>query len=129
MLLGGVEMEWPIKPIGGERNRFVCHYCGLPADTLDHIPPRSCYRQGDACFQVPACNECNVLAGNTYHAEFRERCHYVKTALAKRYAHVVALPDWSADELQDMGAALKASIRKGLRLKRAAVARIAFSIR
>lgn len=42
----------------------ICAYCGVPADTLDHV--RSRYRGGNTVANnlVPACKECNCGKGS-----------------------------------------------------------------
>jgi hypothetical protein len=48
------------------RRRFLdlkpnCYFCGRPATTIDHVPPRACFPEGYAPhgFESPACKECN----------------------------------------------------------------------
>lgn len=38
-----------------------CIYCGAPADTIDHCPPRGFFegRQWPETYEFPACNKCN----------------------------------------------------------------------
>ena len=42
----------------------ICAYCGVPADTLDHVKPR--HRGGNTVADnlVPACRECNRDKGS-----------------------------------------------------------------
>lgn len=36
-----------------------CHYCGTPADTVDHLIPKSQGGTDDPTNLVPACRPCN----------------------------------------------------------------------
>ena len=91
-----------------------CYYCGLPADTIDHVIPQSFLkairRSGDdllakaitdrrRTYTVPACRECNGLAGAKYHETLDERATFVRNRLAKAHRSALATPDWSPREL------------------------------
>jgi hypothetical protein len=72
-----------------EHNQFrtridgrFCIYCGERPNTDEHFPPVT---QGLGGFILPACNECNRLAGTEWPRDFEERAGYVKRRLAKRY--------------------------------------------
>jgi hypothetical protein len=99
---------------GIEQDANPCYYCGLPADTIDHVIPRSILkavrRSGDEIltraivdrrrtYTVAACRECNGLAGATYHETLEERVAYVRHRLAKRHRSALATPDWTPREL------------------------------
>lgn len=118
--------EWPIRLIGGERNRYVCHYCGQAAETLDHVPPRASWRTDCERFRVPSCNECNCLAGDTFHATFAERAEYIKARLSRRYAKALEQPEWTASELRGMGATMRKAIKQAMALKTLVRSRVAF---
>jgi hypothetical protein len=62
----------------GER----CCYCGERATCEDHFPPRSATYVGVI---LPACHECNALAGTEYPFEFKKRAELVKEKLGQRY--------------------------------------------
>jgi 5-methylcytosine-specific restriction endonuclease McrA len=67
-----------------KRNRYICFYCGLPAPTLDHVPPLN--KVDDLLMEfeiliytkVPACNECNRIASDEPHTDIYERQKYIK---------------------------------------------------
>lgn len=42
---------------------LTCTYCGRPADTVDHITPRSYGGTDDATNLTPACRDCNSDKG------------------------------------------------------------------
>ena len=70
-----------------------CVYCGLSADTEDHFPPQSLTHLG---VLLPACRECNSMAGTEWCFDFELRCAYVKDKLRKKYQKVLQTPDWHA---------------------------------
>ena len=47
-----------------ERDRYRCHWCGQPANTVDHLKPRC---EGGARYDprnlVAACHRCNTSRG------------------------------------------------------------------
>jgi hypothetical protein len=104
----------------GEAN--ACYYCGLPADTVDHVIPKTIIgavqRSGDEILAdaianksrrltVPACRECNGLAGWKYHETLSERTEYVRGRLAQKHRKALATPDWTPRELFGLSAALR----------------------
>lgn len=46
-----------------ERDGFTCRYCGAPADSVDHIIPRSRKGADDPDNLVAACRTCNSSKG------------------------------------------------------------------
>ena len=45
------------------RDGFLCHYCGLPAGTVDHVLPRAQGGMDTADNLVAACMTCNRRKG------------------------------------------------------------------
>jgi len=45
------------------RHSWTCHYCGGPADTVDHVIPKSQGGSDDAGNLVAACTSCNSAKG------------------------------------------------------------------
>lgn len=86
-----------------------CFYCGLPADTMDHVIPISHLAALlDAGFIkysqiVPACQECNCLAGSNVFEDFFEKRAYVRTRLQKRYKDLLKMPYWFPEQIAEMG--------------------------
>lgn len=94
-----------------------CYYCGLAASTVDHVVPRSVLEvardSGDAALAaavserrrrlvVPACSECNSLAGAVFDPTLEARKRRVKDRLQRRYRKVLATPDWHPVELMEL---------------------------
>lgn len=46
------------------RDRGVCYWCGGPADTTDHLVPKSCGGTDDPTNLVASCRTCNGRKGN-----------------------------------------------------------------
>jgi 5-methylcytosine-specific restriction endonuclease McrA len=47
-----------------ETNNYICHYCGLPATTADHIQPVSKGGTNELSNLLPACHKCNSTRQN-----------------------------------------------------------------
>jgi hypothetical protein len=100
----------------------ACYYCGMPAETTDHVIPQSLIhavkRSGDEMLllavedprrrmTVPACRECNGLAGYKYHETLADRAQYVRERLAHKHRKALATPDWEPRELFQLSATLR----------------------
>lgn len=42
-----------------EQSGYICHYCNAPANTADHIIPRSQGGSDELSNLLPACHQCN----------------------------------------------------------------------
>ena len=98
-----------------------CIYCGMPADFIDHIPPRHMRRQFielNLSFwqerEVPACRECNSVLGCRPLLTIGERRTYVKDKLRKRYAKYLRIPNWTQEELGEFGNDLRRMIQRNM---------------
>jgi hypothetical protein len=119
----GMDKWWAGRP---------CYYCGLPAETQDHVIPKSLieqYRLSDpvsvhALFAhgrtrvVPACTQCNSIAGARYHETLADRKAYVKQRLRSKYAKLLAMPDWTEEELAEVGPGLREYIHQGIETRK-----------
>lgn len=59
---------------------------------------------------VESCRECNDLLGATEIPTSIERLEAIKKILSKRYARLLALPAWTAEELNQLGDTLRGHI-------------------
>ena len=98
----------------------ACAYCGLVADTYDHVPPLSLVHalgrehfesRRIALYLVPACRECNSCLSSVPHTSVLERRAHMKRVLRRRYAKVLRMPRWSEEEMVGLGRGLVDMIR------------------
>lgn len=111
----------------------ACTYCGMPADTRDHVIPRAArgavapdvlLRVPDT---VPCCRECNSLAGDRIVCEsVAEKREEIQFLLRLRYRRLLALPDWGSEELAELGPAMRRSVRARLRERDTVLERLAW---
>ena len=101
-----------------------CLYCGLNANSLDHFPPRSMTVRG---FLLPACRECNCLAGTEYGLDLRKRINMVKEKIARKYKKILEMPVWSSDDLDELEGNIKRKVIKCQKDRRIASSRIAWN--
>lgn len=94
----------------------VCFYCGVPADSVDHVIPRSLLRDladdpqalasltaSGRVLEVDACRECNSRLGNVYDDTLEDRRARLKKKLRSRYRRLLEMPDWTDSELGRLG--------------------------
>lgn len=105
----------------------VCAYCGLPADTIDHVIPRHWLRRAQAAGMdatrvfrlrsatVPACHECNSAIGGRLFPTMRERRACAHRHIRRKYRRVLFIPDWTEAELATMSVEAQRYILTGLR--------------
>lgn len=87
-----------------------CFYCGCPAASIDHVPPRS-VRPTLIEFQVTrwpfveveACHECNCYLGAQPPWTLPERKAKVKEHLKRKYGKYLRMPNWTEHEISEMG--------------------------
>jgi len=103
-----------------------CYYCGLPADTIDHVVPQTlldrlpelhCSPTLEAD-TVPACRECNTGLGPRFYNSLAERKEAAHDYLRRRYRKLIEMPDWSDAELADLADGhLKNYVRASIALR------------
>jgi hypothetical protein len=89
------------------RDKGLCAYCGEYASDVEHVVPRVSRLP---TWTVPACHECNAIAGGTVFASFEDKAQFIKDYLAHKYRHVLDSPEWDEDELAEMGHNLRSKI-------------------
>lgn len=110
-----------------------CTYCGLVADSIDHIPPQ-CMRVvlrdlGEYIGpwkEVPACRWCNSTLGSLALLTIRERRAHIKKALRKKFKSVLSIPTWREENLAELSPGLRAYVIEGIELSRLIRARLAW---
>lgn len=112
-----------------------CVYCGLYGSTIDHIPPKTAraviISSGEykhyPFMTVRSCKECNCsILGARSLWTLHERKIFVKKAIKRRYKKILALPDWTEEELEELSPKMVDHIKKGLELKKLTLQRIEF---
>jgi hypothetical protein len=95
-----------------------CTYCGMPADTVDHLipicysrPRRPSHAAGNCGPTVPCCRECNMLLGTVPLFTVAERASELSDRLENRYRKILGAPVWTEEDLVALGPSLEASIR------------------
>ena len=104
--LGDLHVMQRDHPIG-ERMRIEgerCVYCGERATCWDHFPPYAVDQLRG--WLLPACGECNGIAGDRHPYDFVARAAYVNRALIHRYRRVLNSTPWSRAELRELGRGL-----------------------
>ena len=87
---------------GERRDIRPCWYCGVPSDSIDHVPPQRIrdflverkitkYRFAE----VWSCRECNSLLGARPIWDVHRRKRFIKQALRKKYRRYLAIPELS----------------------------------
>jgi hypothetical protein len=86
-----------------------CCYCGDPATHDEHVFPVSaldkllsvggCEILLDVLRIVPACADCNLLAGDKVFYAFEDKCRFIKGRLLARYRKALAAPHWTPEEI------------------------------
>lgn len=98
----------------------ACYYCGLLADTKDHVRPQSL---GDrAAFfassalppdiTVPACRECNCALGARFFRTLGDRKAWIKGRLRRRYRKLLQMPHWTDAELGRLSGMLRVHVEQ-----------------
>lgn len=105
--------------------RYKCHYCGLSAPTLDHIPSLanvdyilSASLDDEADFiRVPSCKECNSLAADKLHLTLHDRFIDLKLMLLEKYEKKFLMPYWDEEELEEMDDTMRHYIQAALEFR------------
>lgn len=104
-------------------SEHACAYCGVRADTVDHVPARSVrpflaetlpgrYPE----LEVPCCRECNSALG-ARGLTIAVRRTLAREAIEHRYRSVLAMPGWSDEELAELGPELRRVVEHDRALK------------
>lgn len=93
----------------------ACTYCGDTAGTIDHVPPVSWgYAVGTDAegdwVAIPCCKECNSALGERGGNTVGSRAEYMARWIRRRYRQELSMPDWSVDDLDELGKNLRSAI-------------------
>jgi hypothetical protein len=101
-----------------------CIYCGEAANSDEHFPPASYSSRG---YILPSCVECNSFAGIACPTDFEARAQFVKNKLKKKYKRHLRSPDWSNDEMSEIGFNLKTGVKVWQKQREIARDRVAWN--
>lgn len=120
-----VELVPPIRPAFPPG---VCVYCGMPADTKDHILPRTWSGDSDRrrVVTVPACRECNSAIGEAYAPTVAERREIAHRYIRRRYAKYLKYVIRGQSDLDTMGHLMRTATIDARRKHEATMARLAW---
>jgi len=107
------------------RDRCICAYCGEFALEIEHVTPR---RAGLPTWTVPACHECNALAGGKLFYTFAEKRDAIHELIRRKYRKVLATAEYDREELREMGRGLRNLLRSALDAKGIILQRLAFQL-
>jgi hypothetical protein len=108
----------------------ICAYCGLTATTLDHFTPVSVGAVFTAMgikfkrYLIPACGECNCIAGAKLFKTIGQKRHYIKGRIKEKYKKFLACPNWAESELEELGWTLRTMIEQSLQVRAITRARL-----
>ncbi len=91
-----------------------CVYCGQRATTIDHFPPIAATPRVGIILH--ACRDCNVGLQD----------FYAKARISRKYAKILKMPPWSAEELDGLTGGLRRKMLRWQRENRIAHARLAW---
>jgi ribosomal protein S27AE len=91
------------------RRHSLCAYCGEYASDVEHVIPKI---TALPTLTVPACRECNILAGKRVFSCFEHKKEFIQDKLKTRYRKLLSLPEWDAEEIAEMGPGLRRYIEE-----------------
>lgn len=111
-----------------------CHYCGMLASGVDHIPPisvRIALAESGIEGQwpikdVPCCVECNSAIGASAPFSLGDRRKIVKAFLRRKYRQCLKTPHWEEAEIACLGYGLQLLVRKNLAMRDTIRMRLAY---
>lgn len=90
------------------RDKGLCAYCGEYGDEVEHVVPRCA---GLPTYTLPACRECNGIALGRLFKSFEDKATFIRGGLSAKYQHVLQKPEWTDDEIDELGKNMRAKIR------------------
>lgn len=97
-----------------------CVYCGDWYQCRDHVTPLSwlrVYRDYRLSETVHCCEQCNRLAGNFIAFSICEKADYLIGRYETKFARALALPEWSRDDIAELGGMLKRRVESNEKLR------------
>lgn len=103
-----------------------CTYCGAwDGNNRDHVVPVAYNRNVNRRVAnkvsyrntVPCCEECNVLLSSRLYFSIPSRATYLLGTYERRYKKLLKQPDWTADELDELGPSIRTAIEQSMKDK------------
>ena len=87
---------------------YTCTYCGAPADSRDHVIPKSYSGIGSKSHKhtVPCCQHCNKILGNIALHTVHERAWYIGKRLFEK-SEKIKIGERDELELKDLSERLR----------------------
>lgn len=110
---------------GSGEAAVTCTYCGALADTIDQVKgggrptrrsPPSCSKKQRQT-SVPSCRTCVSALKKCRHEAIASRAAHLLKQYRSRYTKSLQQPDWTEEELEEMGFNMLVSIRAALGVK------------
>jgi hypothetical protein len=112
------------KPLRLKLKGYDCVYCGEQSVDQENFPPMSHSVHG---YKLPVCKECKHLAKRGHPYDFQERAGFVKDKIRERLRAQLQTPDWSSEELDEVGHSMRDSIAGWQRMREIAKDRVAWN--
>ena len=109
-----------------------CWYCGLPSNSIDHVPPKSARAKIAESedlkwirfVTVDACMECNMLLGARPLWTTWERKKFIKKALRRKYVKYLRMPDWMPQEAEELGYRMSQYLQRSIIIRDVTIERL-----
>ena len=94
----------------------VCVYCGMSANTKDHLLPRTWTGESVRrhVLTVPACYECNSAINDRYIPAINDRRKQAQLYIARKNKKLLRMPDWTQEAINELGPTLRSAIERGV---------------
>lgn len=92
----------------------VCVYCGMLANTRDHLLPRTWTgnAQRSNVLVVPACRECNSAISDQFAPSITGRRETAHAHIRRKHKKLLASERWTKRELRELGTSLRTYIQR-----------------
>lgn len=90
----------------------VCVYCGLSANTKDHLIPRGWSGETARSFvlTVPSCRECNAFISDKWAPTITERRTIAQDRIKSKYRAALRVHRFTKEDLAEMGPNLRSMV-------------------
>jgi hypothetical protein len=82
----------------------ICAYCGEYGTDREHVIPQCTHLP---TWTVFACRECNGMASGKLFNGFGAKRSWIRSRIRRKYANVLHMPEWTSDELAELGYRLR----------------------